>query len=174
MLTLIAGALVETLVKHMFQKKLNEMDKVEIGGAPSWYMKEVDDKMCTFSHSVGGLDSIEIGKNKAKIKMIKDIDGLLKIVIYENTKKITNKKEQKMIDVWGKDSNLKIFTSSNINYSRIVYEDEINTAFVRACIPKETIISYQKQRLQDIKKSLLKYKMGNALDELETSIKDNK
>jgi hypothetical protein len=36
MVMLIVGAMVETLVKHMTQKYLDNMDGVKIDGAPSW------------------------------------------------------------------------------------------------------------------------------------------
>ncbi len=170
MLTLIAGALVETLVKHMFQKKLNEMDKIEIGGAPSWYMKEIDDEMCTFAHTMGNLDTIDTTKFKARIKMTRDINNLLKIVIYDNTKKITNQKEKQIVKLWANDPNLDMFTYKYLNYSRVAYEDEIQTTFVRACIPKSIIIDYQKERLQSIKKSLLTFKTNNAMNELDNML----
>jgi len=174
MMSVIALALVDSLAKYIFTKTLNSMDKVEIGGAPTWYLQEMDDEMCTFTHSKGGFDSIEIAKDKSTIKMTKKIDNIIDIVIYDNTKKITNQKEKKLVELWNTDPKLNLFVLKNINYSKVVYEDEIDTTFVRACIPNKTVMDYQTQRLQDIKKSLLNYKKDSALNEMEESLKETK
>ena len=63
-----------------------------------------------------------------------------------------------------------MFTYKHLNYSRVAYEDEIQTTFVRACIPKSIIIDYQKERLQSIKKSLLTFKTNNAMNELDNML----
>lgn len=170
MLLVIASALVETLTKHMFQRQLNEMDKIEIGGAPSWYMKPVDDEMCVFAHKVGNLDTIEISKNKAYYKMIKKINDTIDVVVYENTKNITNKKEKILVNKWKKDSELPVFVKQNLSYSRVTYEDEVNTSFVRACIKNQTVINYQTERLSNIKKDLLTFKSNSAIDEMENDL----
>jgi hypothetical protein len=172
MMSVIALALVDSLAKYVFTKTLNSMDKIDIGGAPSWYMKEVDDKMCTFTHSKGGLDSVQIAKDKSIIKMTKTIDDMIDIVIYDNTKKITNLKEKKLVELWNEDPHLNKFVKKNLQYSKVVYEDEIDTTFVRACIPNDTVINYQKQRLEGIKKSLVNYKRDSAIDEMEESLKE--
>lgn len=170
MLVLITGALVETLVKHMFSNYLDARDKIEIGGAPSWYMMPVEDKMCTFSHKSGGMDMIDIVKDESRVKMIKKINGTIDIVIYENMKNVTNEKEKAVVNRWKVDSNLPVFVNKNLDYSRVAFEDEINTTFVRACIPKNTIIEYQKERLSNIKKEVLKFKAANADDELDKEL----
>lgn len=171
MVMVIASALVETLVKHMFTKYLNEQDKIEVGGAPSWYMKPIEDQMCVFTHKQGGLDTIDISKENATMKMIKKIDTVVEIVIYDNTKKITNEKEKAVVQKWKHDDNLPMFVNKNINFSRISYEDEIETTFVRACIPKNTIVDYQKERLQNIQKEVLHIKAKRGYDDLDDSMK---
>ena len=167
MLVLITGALVETLVKHMFKNYLDARDQIEIGGAPSWYMAPVEDKMCVFTHKSGGLDMIDIAKDNAKLKMIKKINGTIDIVIYENMKNIQNEKEKEVVNKWKKDSNLPVFINQNLDYSRVSFEDEINTTFVRACISNQTIITYQSERLKNIKKEVLKFKSRSAMDEMD-------
>lgn len=171
MVLLITSALVETLTKHMFQNYLNARDKIEIGGAPSWYMKEVEDEMCVFTHKSGGIDNIDIAKNNANLKMIKKIDGTIDVVIYENVKDITNKKEKAVVDLWKKDDYLHTFVDKNLRYSRVTFEDEIDTVFVRACIPNDTIIDYQKNRLIKIKKEVTKFKANTAYDDLDNTMK---
>ena len=170
MVLLIAGALVETLTKFMFNKYLDSLDKIDIGGAPSWYMVPVDDEMCVFTHKIGNMDSIDFVKNKARLKMIKKIDNTIDIIIYENIKNITNNKEKEIVHRWKKDENLPIFVNKNLHYTRISYEDEINAVFARGCIPKKVFIDYQTQRLQTIKKEVIKYKSNSAMAEMENDL----
>lgn len=170
MMGVIALALVETLTKFMFSKMLCSLDAsstVEIDGAPRWYMQEVDDKMCSFSYARGGLDSVDVAKKKAKFKIQKDINGLINIVVYENIKNISNDKEQAVVDRFKNDKNLPVFTSANLRYDKIVYQEDMDTTFVRACIPKQTIINYQKDRLQTISKGLSISRADQALEDLD-------
>eukprot|EP01155_Anaeramoeba_flamelloides_P018337 Anaeramoba_flamelloidesa569938_62.p2 GENE.a569938_62~~a569938_62.p2 ORF type:complete len:173 (-),score=6.24 a569938_62:741-1259(-) len=172
MVTVIAAALVETLTKHMFGKFLDGMDKVEIGGAPSWYMVELDDELCTFAHKKGGYDSIEIAKERAKFKMVKKIDGIVEIVIHDNMQDVRGVKEQTIVDRWRKDANLPVFVNKHLDFSRVSYEDEVDTTFVRSCIPRETITNYQKDRLFEIESLVLDQKSKNAMDELDSSFEE--
>jgi len=171
MLAIITTALVETLVKHMFSNYLDEVDKIEIEGAPSWYMMPVDEQFCSFAHKTGPIDNIEIVKDKAKFKMIRKIDDTIEIIIYDNMKYVKNNKEKKLIEKFKKDKDINLFVRKNLNYSRVKYEEEIKTIFVRACIQKDTIISYQKERLGIIKKEILNSKVNDAFDELEAELK---
>jgi len=174
MLLLITSALVESLTKHMFSKYLDSLDKVDIGGAPSWYMQPVDDDMCVFSHKSGEIDTVDFVKNKARIKMIKKIDDTIDIIIYENIKNITNEKEKELVNQWKVDSNLPVFVNKNLDYSRVSYEDEIKATFVRACIPKKIFIDYQSNRLEIIKKEVLKFKSKSAIIEMENELSGKK
>jgi hypothetical protein len=106
MVTVITTALVSSLSKYIFTTMLNNLDEVKIDGAPSWYMKNIDDQVCTFAHTTGGFESIEITKNKVKYKLIKKIDGIIEIVVYDNTKYIKSKKDKEFIKKWSKDPNL--------------------------------------------------------------------
>lgn len=172
MVMLIVGAMVETLVKHMTQKYLDEMDGIKIGGAPSWYMEPVKDQMCVFTHKKGGLNSIDVAKRNANFKMSRKINDLIEIVIYENMGNVKNKKEKAVVEKFKKDKNLDVFTKSNINYSKVTYEDEIKTAFVRACIPAKTIQLYQQNRLMDINEAVLGAKASSAFDALDDEFGD--
>ena len=174
MVMLIVGAMVETLAKHMTQKYLDNMDGVKIGGAPSWYMEPVKDQMCVFTHKQGDFSSIDIAKDKAKFKMSKRINGLVDIVIYENMTEVIDEKSKAVVDKFKKDSNLPTFVSKNINFSKVVYEDEIKSAFVRACIPAATIQEYQKGRLMDINEAVLSAKSKSAFDSLDDEFGDEK
>ena len=99
--------------------------------------------------------------------MIKNINGTIDIVIYENMKNVKNKKEKEVINKWKQDANLPVFVNQNLDFSRVAFEDEINTTFVRACIQNQTIIIYQSERLKTIKKEVLKFKSKSALDEMD-------
>ncbi len=171
MLMVITSALVETLVKHMFNKYLDERSKIEIGGAPSWYMQPIDDRVCTFAHKKAGIDMIDSVKSNAKYKMQRSINDTIEIAIYENMKNVTNKKEKDVVDKFKNDNYLPMFINKNINYSKVVYEDEIDTIFVRSCIPKNVIIEYQTQRLKDIKKEVSKVKASSAYSDLDLEMK---
>jgi hypothetical protein len=173
MLSVIACALVSSFTKYVATKAFNSLDEVKIGGAPSWYMKPTSDNMCVFTHSKGGLDSIEIAKKNATIKMTRNINNVVEISIYDNTKQIKDPKEKSMIKLWSKDTNLNMFVRKNIDYNKIVYEDNIDTTFVRACIPNKTIIDYQDERLKKIKDELLNFKVNSAFDELENELNSN-
>lgn len=174
MLLVITSALIESLTKHMFSTYLNTLDKVDIGGAPSWYMKTVDDEMCVFTHKTGGIDTIDFVKNKARLKMIKKIDDTIEIVIYDNIKNISTLKEKEVVNKWKIDSNLPIFVNKSLAYSRVSYEDEINATFIRACIPKKIFIDYQSSRLEIIKKEVLKFKSNSAVTEMENELSGKK
>ncbi len=174
MLAIITGALVETLTKYMFGKYLDSLDKVDIDGAPSWYMKEVDDEMCIFTHKIGDMDSIDFVKEKARLKMIKKVNDTIDIVIYDNMKNIKTLKEKAVVEKWKIDSNLPVFINKNLHYSRISYESEINTLFARACIPKDVFIDYQKNRLEKIKIEVLNFKVNSSIEEMENDLSGDK
>ena len=173
MVTIITTALIETLVKHMFTKALNEMDTVSIDSAPSWYMKPVNDDICSFSSANGRVSSINTAKNQAMNQMDTKINNIIDITIHDNIKSATTNKEQQLLDQWKFDPNLDMFIMKNLNYNKIVYEEEIDTSFVRACIPKKDILSYQKERLEIIGKSLLNYKADSAMNELDELLEKN-
>jgi hypothetical protein len=173
MVMLIVGAMVETLVKHMTQKYLDNMDGVKIGGAPSWYMEPVKDQMCVFAHNKGSFGSVDVAKDKARFKMSKKINDVIEVVIYDTKGNIKDEKEKLTVERFKKDENLGSFVKSNMNYSKVTYEDEIKTAFVRACIPAKTIIAYQKDRLMAINEAVLGTKSNSAFGALDDEFEDD-
>lgn len=174
MVMLIVGAMVETLVKHMTQKYLDNMDGVKIGGAPSWYMEPMKEQMCVFTHHTGSLSSVEVAKEDAHFKMTKKIDGLIDIVIYENITGAQDPKSKQVVEKFKKDQNLDSFVKKNMNYSKTVYEEKIKTAFVRACIPAQTIQEYQKARLMTINELVLSDKSDTAFESMDDEFGDSK
>ena len=170
MISILTAALVETLAKFIINKTLVNLEEINIDGAPSWYMKEYSDNICAFSYAKGDLASVVVAKNKVKIKMTKKLDNLVEITVYENMSKITNEKEKALVSQWKKDPNIDIFRDKNMTFSKIVYDEDLNTTFARGCIANEEVIKYQKNRLEDIKKTLLKHKSSSAIDELEDEL----
>jgi hypothetical protein len=169
MVTAILSALVETLAGYMFSSYFDDnFKKIDIDNAPSWYLKSEKNYMCTFSHKNGGLDSIDMAKNDSREKMIKRIDEVVEITIYDNLKHVKNEKEKAVIDIWKSDINLPIFVNKHLDYRKIEYKEEKDISFVSACIPKEIIINYQKDRLSTINKKVLGVKVKSAFSELNS------
>jgi len=99
--------------------------------------------------------------------MIKKINNTIDIVIYENTKNITNKKEKAVVNKFRIDDNLPLFVKQNLVYSKIIYGNEIKTTFVRSCIKSQIVLDYQILRLQEITKEVTKEKAKSAFDDLD-------
>ncbi len=172
MVMLIVGAVVETLVKHMTKTYLDNMDGVNIKGAPSWYMSPVKDQMCVFTHSKGDISAVDVAKNGAKFKMAKKINGVIDVVVYDNIKNIKDPKEKLIVDKFKRDPNLNLFVQKHLKYTKTIYEDKIHTAFVRACIDNKTFLQYQKTRIYDINGQVLGAKSSNAFDSLDDEFGD--
>ena len=167
MVSVFVSAIVETLVKHMTQKVIYKYESINIKGAPSWYMQPLDNQMCVFTYSNGGIDSIEIAKDNAKYKIVKNINNLVEITIYDTKGLIRSDKDKKIVNKFKKDSNLKFFVSKNINYSKIEYDKNTKEVFVRACIPNQVIKIYQTNRLNKISKEVINSRANDAFDELD-------
>jgi len=105
--------------------------------------------------------------------MQRKINTLVDISIYETTKNVKDPKVIQMTQMWSDDPNLSLFVTKHLDYSKIVYEDEINTSFVRACIDAKVLTDYQQERLDIIQKDIMKYKANVALDELESELEKN-
>jgi hypothetical protein len=136
-------------------------------------MEPVKDQMCVFTHKKGSFDSIDIAKKSARYKMSKKINDLIEVVIYETKGNIKDKKEQSVVDKFKYDRNLGSFVKMNMNYSKVSYEDEIKTAFVRSCIPSSTILKYQQDRLMSINTAVLGVKSSSAFDSLDDEFGDD-
>ena len=174
MITMLTSALINTLVQYMFVHTMNKIDSVNIDSAPSWYMEGVDDKTCTFASEQGSISIIDSVKNDSEFKMLNAIKNIVDVSVYDNMKNIKTIKEKHMVHQWKLDPNLDTFISKNIDYEKIKYNDELNRVFIRACIPNETIINYQKNRLKNISKSLLNYKADSAMNELDKLLNEYK
>ncbi len=169
MLLTIVSAIVSSLVKHVTNCVLDNFSTVKIQGAPSWYMKRVDGEICVYDYEKGNFSSIDRAKRKAKIKMIKKIDGLIDVVIYENAPKFNTQKEIALMKKFKKDDNLNLFVDKNMKFEKIEYYKNEKEVFVRGCIPVDTVLKYEKNRLKEIKEKVLSIKVKKAFEELEGS-----
>jgi hypothetical protein len=57
-------------------------------------------------------------------------------------------------------------------FLKITYEDDedVRAAFVKACLSRETVVAYQKERLQKITTELSKNRAESAFGELEAEL----
>jgi len=171
MLSIVAGALIETLTKHMFQKYLNEQDKIEIDG----FFEDWNVIAPPISIGGGNVENKNIDITEYSAYQDSEtyfyIGGIVDIVVYDNYKDVKSAKEKSLVNQWKQDSNLPTFIKKTLNYSRLSYEEEVKSTFIRACIPTKIVFEYEKTRLKLIKSKLLKYKTNKAMDELDSSTK---
>ena len=100
--------------------------------------------------------------------MFNKINGIVEIVIYDNYGNITDPDEKAFINKVKEDEYLNVFIKKNLTYPRVEYKEKIYTAFVKACIPNETIIKYQSERSQKIAKNLSLFRSKKGFEELES------
>ena len=71
------------------------------------------------------------------------------------------------MEYFSKDSNLPIFVDTYLQYIKVKHEDDEDITFVKACIPKQTILTYQTDRLNKIQKALSIHRSEEAFDDLD-------
>lgn len=178
MIEIIAVKLVETLAGHLFQKYLNSLESINIEGAPSWYGKEPnDDDIHVYVYKDGTVDAIDKAKSDAKYAMVRKIDGIIDVVIYENFKSLNDPKEKQLVEQFKHDQELEKFVHSHLIYHKIEAFEERSEAllqharpartFIEARLSKKTLLEYEKMRIQKIKTSLTTHRSNNAFSELE-------
>ena len=164
----IAVTFVKFFTNMLLKAAFSNMDGIKIDGAPSWFYKSDKAKLCTFAFEKGGLEAVEKAKRKAGIMMFDKINGIVEIVIYDNYRNLTDPDEKAFINKIKEDEYLNVFVKKNLTYPRVEYKEKIHTAFVKACIPNETIIKYQADRSQKIAKSLSLFRSEKGFEELES------
>lgn len=90
-LDFIALSLVKTLTNFIFGQILNSSD-ISIYEAPSWYMKESSQEICSSSYQYGNLVSIDISKEKYLTILKRRVGDILVIAVNENIKNATDAK----------------------------------------------------------------------------------
>ncbi len=172
MLTVITLALLKTLASFLFEQSLYATLEYDIEDAPYWYYQEQSDEICSFTYKEGGLESVELAKEDAKILMNKRIKTLTTKVAYENFSKVTNTKEKLLVKKFKDDPELSVFVDSYLVYEKVKHEDEAAITFVKACIDKDKIMSYETRRINELKKTIMIQRSDSALDELEKEFKE--
>jgi hypothetical protein len=157
----LALSLGNTLGGYIFDIYLRIEDTVEIDGAPDWYLRNDDAKWnCAFGYTSGNLASIEVAKANATKNLIKQQEQYVQSAIRDevNKRKLRDEKERQLVAQFRNDLELVSFVRGQRQFIKIIYEDDENVkaAFVKACLSRETVVSYQKERLQRITTKLSK------------------
>ena len=81
-------------------------------------------------------------------------------------------KERQLVEQFRNDPELKNFVTGQRQFLKITYEDDedVRAAFVKACLSRENVVAYQKERLQKITTKLSKNRAESAFGELEARL----
>ena len=178
MLEAIIIKLVASLTGYLFEGFLDSTKSINVEGAPSWYGKDLGDKnLYSYGYSKGGMESIEISKDNCRVAMIKKIDGLIEVVVYDNFRNISDPNEVELINKFKTDSNTGVFVTKNMKFDKIEHFEEQKDSlqskyrpaqtFAGGMIPKQVVLDYQKERLQKIKYEITHFRRKNLENELE-------
>jgi len=170
----LALALMKSLAAFLFKSYVTSQSIVKIDGAPSWYMQKTGAQVCVYDFKRGGLEAVDSAKAAAFPKMEKELAGILVAVIYENYSDLKDPKELKFVMAFKNDSNAPVFVRKNMTFPAIEYKKKYSTAFVKACIEKDTILEYQGERIETIRYELTHKRADDAFEEMESSDKDFK
>jgi len=99
----IALSLIKALSSFIFSKMLVYSD-INIQGAPSWYQNQESAYICVSTFQQGGLESVDIAKNKSKRLLTDKINEIMEIVVYDNFRKLDNESEKTFIKTFLKDA----------------------------------------------------------------------
>jgi len=165
MISVIATAVLNSFIKHLVNSSFEKVENIDIQGAPSWYMKPLENNTCVYDYEKGDLADIENAKNHTNIKMVRKINGIIEITLYDKYKQINNPKEKYLLKKFSNDPNLKLFVDKNIQFHNLKFKD--NSIFIRACIPNTKIIQYQKERLNLISQKITNHRANEAFSELD-------
>ncbi|MBZ4647070.1 hypothetical protein LF845_11515 [Deferribacterales bacterium Es71-Z0220] len=161
----IALSLVKTLTSFIFGQILNSSD-ISIDGAPSWYMKETRQEICSSSYEYGNMASIDITQEKSLKTLKKRVEDILVIVVNENIKNATDD-EREFLETFLKDKDYEIFILKNANFKNIDYNKKHNIAFARVCIERDKLLKFEKTKVDELKKTLSIKRSKGAFEELE-------
>jgi hypothetical protein len=167
MLEMLALTFVKFLANALLKGVWAYATGTDIQGAPSWFYKADKSRLCIYEFESGGLEAVEKAKKKAGIAMIKKIDDLIEVVLYDNYKDLKDPKEKDFIQKLGKDDNLHLFVRKNMVFHKIKYDKDLKTAFVKACIDNDVFLKYQKERSKKLAYELTHYRADKNFDELE-------
>ena len=168
----LAITLGNTFAGYVFDVYLRTEDFLDIDGAPDWYLRNDNAEWdCAFGYVPGNLASVEKAKTDATNNLIKQQEQYVRSVIRNEVKrrKPRNEKERQLVEQFLSDPELKNFVTEQRQFLKITYEDakDVRAAFVKACLSRETIVVYQKERLRRITIELSKNRAESAFRELD-------
>jgi hypothetical protein len=103
--------------------------------------------------------------------MVDRINKALDIVAYENFRNKTDPAERALVARFKQDENLPVFVESAVMYENIEYKEKQSIAYARVCIAKETLLAYQKERVDKLMKAVTLHHRDRAMDELDAEFK---
>lgn len=170
MLESLAFALVKTFITFMFNQHLEHAESVHIEGAPSWYYQQTRGHICDSGSAHGDLDAVEQSKANARKQMVTRLNKALEIVVYENFRDKSDPTERALVERFKRDENLPVFVESAVIYENLKYEEKQSTAYARVCIAKDTLQTYQLERVGKLKKAVTLHHRDRAIDMLDNGM----
>ncbi len=170
MIESLAFALVKTFIAFMFEQHLEHMQSVHIQGAPKWYYQQTVDHICDSGFAYGNLQAVDLAKAEARRQMVMHLSTALETVVHENFRDNRDPAERALIARFKRDENLPVFVETSVIYENIEYQDQRTTAYARVCIPKDTLLAYQEERVGKLKKAVTLHHRDRAFDTLDQEL----
>ncbi|MAC44175.1 MAG: hypothetical protein CL913_09575 [Deltaproteobacteria bacterium] len=169
----LALSLGNTLAGYIFNIYLQTENTLDIDGAPDWYLRNNDTEWdCAFDYAPGSLASVEAAKSEATKNLVAQQEQYVQSAIRDEVqrRKPRNEKERQLVAQFRNDSELKNFVTGQRQFLKITYDEDVRAAFVKACLSREIVVAYQKERLQKITTKLSKNRAESAFGELEARL----
>ena len=169
----LALSLGNTLAGYIFDIYLRTENTLDIDGAPDWYLRNDDAEWdCAFGYAPGSLASVEKAKTEATKNLVAQQEQYVQSAIRDEVqrRKPRDEKEHQLVEQFQNDPELKNFVAEQRQFLKIAYGEDVRAAFVEACLSREIVVAYQKERLQKITTELSKNRAESAFGELEASL----
>ena len=169
----LALSLGNTLAGYIFNIYLRTENTLDIDGAPDWYLRNNDTEWdCAFDYAPGSLASVEAANSEATKNLVAQQEQYVQSAIRDEVqrRKPRNEKERQLVAQFRNDSELKNFVTGQRQFLKITYDEDVRAAFVKACLSREIVVAYQKERLQKITTKLSKNRTESAFGELEARL----
>ena len=169
----LALSLGNTLAGYIFDIYLRTENTLDIDGAPDWYSRNDDAEWdCAFSYAPGSLASVEKAKTEATKNLVAQQEQYVQSAIRDEVqrRKPRDEKERQLVEQFRNDPELKNFVTGQRQFLKITYDEDVRAAFVKACLSREIVVAYQKERLQKITTKLSKNRAESAFGELEARL----
>ena len=162
-----------TLAGYIFDIYLRTENTLDIDGAPDWYLRNDDVEWdCAFGYIPGSLASVEEAKADAVKNLITQQEQYVQSAIRDEVqrRKPRDEKERQLVEQFRNDPELKNFVTGQRQFLKITYDEDVRAAFVKACLSREIVVAYQKERIQKITTELSKNRAESAFGELEAHL----